>query len=91
MKLILENWRKFTNEQSEKIQRLLDLTDDYLDIEHERLLEIAWQVDIMIQKGASIEALDLEFDGTESEYAKRFFALRKEMERKNGGDQVSTG
>ena len=85
MKLIIENWRKYVNENREKLRRLYDLTDDYPNIEYERLEEIAWQVEAMMQKGASIEAFALEFEGDEAEYAKRLFALKNELERKKRG------
>jgi len=95
VKLIFENWRKFKNENNEKLQRLYDLTDDYPNIDYERLQDIAWQVHgMMYPRDATaipigIEDFDLEFEADEAEFAKRLFALNNELERKRGNNTVS--
>ena len=85
----MENWRKFKNENNEMLQRLYDLTDDYPNIDYERLQDIAWQVHNMMNKGASIDDFDLEFEGEEAEYAKRLFALNNELQRRERPAAVS--
>jgi hypothetical protein len=90
VKLIFENWRRFkskVNENNEKLQRLYDLIDEYPNIDYERLQDISGQVhDMMYPRDAiatpiGIEDLDLEFEGDEAGFAKRLYALNKELKR----------
>ena len=85
MKIIMENWKKFINENNEMQQRLYDLTGKYLDKYEERLQDISWKVhDMMYPRDPSAKPIgikDLNLKGDEAEFARELYALNRELKR----------